>query len=70
MVVIIRYKTRPRNASNNCRYSPFQRLLVERLSIGLAIPGAVQVGEILYRLRDIGVIGAERFLPDRQCLLV
>jgi len=47
-----------------------QRPLVEWLGIGVATLGAVQVGQIVHRLRDIGVIGAERHLPDRQCPIV
>ena len=36
----------------------------------MAALDGVQIGQIVQRLRDIGVIGAERFLPDRQCPLV
>ena len=32
----------------------------------MATLGAVQVGQIVQRLHDVGVIAPERFLPDRQ----
>jgi len=32
--------------------------------------GAVQFGEVFQRLRDIGVIGPEHVLPDRQGPLI
>ena len=52
-------------------FSPIaQRALVERLGVGVAALGLVQRGQVVERGGDIGVIGAERLLADRESALV
>ena len=43
-----------------------QRALEERLGVGVAALGSVQLGQVVERDGDIGVVGAERLLADRQ----
>ena len=54
--------------------SAFSRIarvaLVERLGLGVAALGLVQLGQVVERLCDIGVVGAQRLLVDRQRALI
>ena len=47
-----------------------QRALVQRLGLGIAALGAIQLGEVVEVGADIRVVGAERLLVDRQRALV
>ena len=40
--------------------------LIERLGLGVAALGLVQPGQVVEAVGDIGVLGAERLLADRE----
>ena len=46
-----------------------QRALEQRLGVGVATQGIINVGYIVYRRCDVRMVGAERFLDERQFAL-
>ena len=52
-------------------FSRMARLrLIERLGLGVAALGSVQVGQVVERGADVGVVGPQRLLTDREAALV
>ena len=47
-----------------------ERALVERLGLGVAALGAIELGQVVERGADIGVVGAQRLLADGERALV
>ena len=46
------------------------RTLIERLGLGIAALGIVELGKIVEGAGDIGVVGRKRLLGDRQRTLI
>ena len=52
-------------------FSPMARArCVERLGLGVAALGPIQLGQVVEGRADAGVVGAERLLANRQRALV
>ena len=47
-----------------------ERLFIQRLGLGVGAGGVVERGEVVERGGGVGVLGAQRLLPDRQRPLV
>ena len=48
------------------RFANISRALVQRQGVGIAALAFVEIGKVVQRTRDVGMIASEQFFADRQ----